>query len=88
MLLHEPIETWPKCDCLIGFYATGYPLEKAQDYSKMHRPFVINDLWQQQVLRDRRDVYVVSLFFVASLARGVIEEQSTHTPALHPSGGM
>lgn len=57
MLLKEAVETWPKCDCLIAFHASGYPLEKAQVYAKLHKPFVINDLEQQHVLKDRRDVY-------------------------------
>lgn len=57
MLLKEAVETWPKCDCFIAFHASGYPLEKAEVYARLHKPFMINDLAQQHVLRDRRDVY-------------------------------
>ena len=31
-LLEQPVEEWPVVDCLIAFYSTGYPLNKAQEY--------------------------------------------------------
>ena len=32
MLLNAPIEEWLRCDVLIAFYSTGFPLQKAIDY--------------------------------------------------------
>ncbi|XP_073294018.1 inositol hexakisphosphate and diphosphoinositol-pentakisphosphate kinase VIP2-like isoform X1 [Primulina huaijiensis] len=57
VILEDPIESWPICDCLIAFYSTGYPLKRAEDYSALRKPFLINELEQQHLLHDRRKVY-------------------------------
>jgi inositol-hexakisphosphate/diphosphoinositol-pentakisphosphate 1-kinase len=65
-ILHKPIEEWPLVECLIAFYSSGYPLEKALEYVELRRPYLINDLKMQQDLQDRRKVYevIVTLFSV------------------------
>lgn len=57
MILEEDIATWPRVDCLICFFSTGFPLEKAIDYVKRFRPILLNDLEQQKIIRDRVLVY-------------------------------
>ncbi|KAG9455748.1 hypothetical protein H6P81_000256 [Aristolochia fimbriata] len=57
LILEDPIETWPICDCLIAFYSTGYPLQKAEAYAALRKPFLVNELEQQHLLHDRRKVY-------------------------------
>ncbi|KAA8530311.1 hypothetical protein F0562_005020 [Nyssa sinensis] len=57
VILEDPIESWPICDCLIAFYSSGYPLEKAEAYAVLRRPFLVNELEQQHLLHDRRKVY-------------------------------
>lgn len=44
------------CDCLIAFYSTGFPSEKAQQYVNLRRPYTLNNLEMGEVLHDRRMV--------------------------------
>ncbi|XP_067425148.1 inositol hexakisphosphate and diphosphoinositol-pentakisphosphate kinase 2 isoform X8 [Emydura macquarii macquarii] len=57
VILNEPVENWPLCDCLISFHSKGFPLDKAVAYAKLRNPFVINDLNMQYHIQDRREVY-------------------------------
>uniref|UniRef100_A0A0E0C8G6 Inositol hexakisphosphate and diphosphoinositol-pentakisphosphate kinase n=1 Tax=Oryza meridionalis TaxID=40149 RepID=A0A0E0C8G6_9ORYZ len=57
IILEDPIESWPLCDCLIAFYSAGYPLEKAEKYAALRRPFLVNELDPQYLLHDRSKVY-------------------------------
>ncbi|VDN02137.1 unnamed protein product [Thelazia callipaeda] len=57
VILKEPVERWPLCDCLISFHATDFPLHKAIEYERLRRPYVINDLHRQYDLLDRRKVF-------------------------------
>eukprot|EP00981_Chlorochromonas_danica_P011249 scaffold3825_cov179-Ochromonas_danica.AAC.6 len=56
-ILNEPIESWPVVDVLIAFYSTRFPTDKALQYVKYRKPFLINDLTMEEVLKDRRKVY-------------------------------
>ncbi|GAB9467732.1 Inositol hexakisphosphate and diphosphoinositol-pentakisphosphate kinase 1 [Globisporangium polare] len=58
-ILNEPVESWPRCDALIAFFSTGFPLEKAKEYVALRQPVVVNALDPQDLLMDRRDVYRV-----------------------------
>mmetsp|Transcript_7772 Transcript_7772/g.10981 ORF Transcript_7772/g.10981 Transcript_7772/m.10981 type:complete len:154 (+) Transcript_7772:502-963(+) len=53
MLKKKPIEEWIRCDVLIAFYSTGFPLAKAIEYVKRYKPVMINDLQVQHELWDR-----------------------------------
>ena len=57
IILNEPVEKWPLCDCLISFHSTDFPLKKAIEYEKLRRPYVLNDLQRQYDLLDRRKVF-------------------------------
>lgn len=46
-VLQNPVEEWPICDCLISFHSKGFPLDKAIQYEKLRKPYVINNLHMQ-----------------------------------------
>ncbi|CAM9730098.1 unnamed protein product [Pylaiella littoralis] len=56
-IMDAPVEDWPLCDCLVAFYSTGFPSDKAEAYVKLRRPYALNNLEMQDVLHDRRRVY-------------------------------
>ncbi|XP_076356435.1 inositol hexakisphosphate and diphosphoinositol-pentakisphosphate kinase-like isoform X7 [Tachypleus tridentatus] len=59
IIINEPVENWPLCDCLISFHSKGFPLSKVIDYVKLRNPFIINDLYMQFDIQDRRKVYSI-----------------------------
>ncbi|OQR74506.1 inositol hexakisphosphate and diphosphoinositol-pentakisphosphate kinase-like [Tropilaelaps mercedesae] len=59
VILNQPVEEWPLCDCLISFHSKGFPLAKAIKYAELRKPFTINDLYFQYDIQDRRRVYKI-----------------------------
>ncbi|KAL5019491.1 hypothetical protein ScPMuIL_002383 [Solemya velum] len=59
VILTEPVENWPIVDALISFFSTGFPLDKAIKYKDLRQVFLVNDLFSQYALQDRREVYKI-----------------------------
>ena len=57
VILNDPIESWPVVDALVSFFSRDFPLEKAHEYVKLRKPFMVNDVTRQWTLLDRRLVY-------------------------------
>ena len=57
VILNQPPEAWPVVEVLIAFYSSKYPTDKALQYVKLRKPFMINDLEMETTLKDRRKVY-------------------------------
>ena len=57
VILNDPIESWPVVDALVSFFSRDFPLEKAHEYVKLRKPFMVNDVTRQWMLLDRRLVY-------------------------------
>lgn len=65
VVLNEPVENWPVCDCLISFHSKGFPLDKAVAYAKLRNPVLINDLNMQYYIQDRLGLKVPNYLLLA-----------------------
>eukprot|EP00026_Physarum_polycephalum_P001326 Phypoly_transcript_01327.p1 GENE.Phypoly_transcript_01327~~Phypoly_transcript_01327.p1 ORF type:complete len:930 (+),score=150.02 Phypoly_transcript_01327:110-2791(+) len=59
VILNEPVDKWPICDCLISFFSSGFPLNKAEEYAQLRKPFLLNDIVFQKNLLNREKVYTI-----------------------------
>lgn len=81
VILKEPVEKWPVCDCLISFHSKGFPLEKAQAYTDLRKPYIINNLDMQYDLQDRRVVYRILEREGIELPRFAILDRDSKDPS-------
>ncbi len=74
MTLHQPVESWPPCDCLLSWFSDGFPIDKAIAYAQLHKPhLVMNNLEvQRDVLHDRRCVYQKLTQYEIPVSRHVV----------------
>ncbi|KAG8745708.1 hypothetical protein FRC10_007188 [Ceratobasidium sp. 414] len=72
VILGEDVENWPRCDILISFYSTDFPLFKAAQYVKLRNPICINDLHAQALLWDRRVVNRILDHFSIPMPRRLV----------------
>jgi inositol hexakisphosphate/diphosphoinositol-pentakisphosphate kinase len=56
VILNEPVDKWPICDCLVSFFSSGFPLNKAEEYAQLRKPFLLNDIVFQKNLLNREKV--------------------------------
>jgi hypothetical protein len=56
VIMEAPVESWPLCHALIAFFSDGFPLDKVERYAELRKPFLVNELKHQHLLKDRRHV--------------------------------
>uniref|UniRef100_A0A1Q3FFW2 Inositol hexakisphosphate and diphosphoinositol-pentakisphosphate kinase n=1 Tax=Culex tarsalis TaxID=7177 RepID=A0A1Q3FFW2_CULTA len=83
VILSEPVEKWPLCDCLISFHSKGFPLEKAIQYGKLRQPYVINNLHMQFDIQDRRRVYAILEQEGIEIPRYAVLDRDSPDPKQH-----
>lgn len=84
VILQAPIEDWPLCHTLIAFFSDGYPLEKVQRYAELRKPFLVNDLQAQHLLKDRRHVLKLCEKFGIPVPEHVVVNRSKFSPSGFP----
>ncbi|XP_058813048.1 inositol hexakisphosphate and diphosphoinositol-pentakisphosphate kinase isoform X3 [Topomyia yanbarensis] len=84
IILKEPVENWPICDCLISFHSKGFPLEKAIQYAHLRQPYVINNLHMQfDIQVDRRRVYSILEKEGIEIPRYAVLDRDSSDPKHH-----
>ncbi|XP_055589613.1 inositol hexakisphosphate and diphosphoinositol-pentakisphosphate kinase isoform X2 [Uranotaenia lowii] len=83
VILKEPVEKWPLCDCLISFHSKGFPLEKAIQYAQLRQPYVINNLHMQFDIQDRRRVYAILEKEGIEIPRYAVLDRDSPDPQKH-----
>mmetsp|Transcript_13732 Transcript_13732/g.24396 ORF Transcript_13732/g.24396 Transcript_13732/m.24396 type:complete len:1129 (+) Transcript_13732:620-4006(+) len=80
-ILEKPVEEWPLCHCLIAFFSDGFPLEKAEAYAALRKPFLINELKPQHLLKDRRHVLNLMNKFGVPTPRHLVINRDSSSPS-------
>ncbi|XP_059471548.1 inositol hexakisphosphate and diphosphoinositol-pentakisphosphate kinase 2 isoform X7 [Neocloeon triangulifer] len=83
VILKEPVENWPICDCLISFHSKGFPLDKAIQYANLRNPFIINNLHMQYDIQDRRKVYSILAKEGIEIPRYAVLDRDSPDPRHH-----
>ncbi|XP_067637668.1 inositol hexakisphosphate and diphosphoinositol-pentakisphosphate kinase isoform X16 [Eurosta solidaginis] len=83
VILKEPVENWPVCDCLISFHSKGFPLEKAIQYAQLRKPYVLNNLHMQYDIQDRRRVYAILQKEGIEIPRYAVLDRDSPDPKQH-----
>ncbi|XP_058063906.1 inositol hexakisphosphate and diphosphoinositol-pentakisphosphate kinase [Anopheles bellator] len=83
IILHEPVDRWPQCDCLISFHSKGFPLDKAIQYAQLRQPYVINNLHMQFDIQDRRRVYAILEHEGIEIPRYAVLDRDSVDPKQH-----
>ncbi|XP_055384691.1 inositol hexakisphosphate and diphosphoinositol-pentakisphosphate kinase isoform X2 [Condylostylus longicornis] len=83
VILMEPVDNWPICDCLISFHSKGFPLDKAIQYAQLRKPYVINNLLMQYDIMDRRKVYSILENEGIEIPRYAVLDRDSPDPKQH-----
>ena len=78
VIIERPVEEWPIVDCFIAFHSKGFPLEKTMDYTRLRRPYIINNLEAQFDIQSRIKVYKILEEAGLEIPRYVIQKHANY----------
>eukprot|EP00096_Caligus_rogercresseyi_P004245 TRINITY_DN1843_c0_g1_i6.p1 TRINITY_DN1843_c0_g1~~TRINITY_DN1843_c0_g1_i6.p1 ORF type:complete len:1151 (+),score=271.91 TRINITY_DN1843_c0_g1_i6:86-3538(+) len=81
VILNGSVDEWPLVDCVIAFHSKGFPLEKAIEYAKLRKPYIINNLEMQFGIQDRRSVYKIMEQEGIEIPRHAILDRDSEDPS-------
>ena len=65
---------------IISLKISGFPLEKAIEYTKLRKPYIINNLEMQYDIQDRRSVYRILEREGIELPRHSVFDRTSNNP--------
>lgn len=86
-MLDTCVTCWPTVQVLVTLYAPPFPLDKVLRYVKLRTPVLVNNLYMQRYMMDRRDIRNVLQSAGVPTPNAVIVDRQSGDRVLQSEGG-